>query len=609
MKNEERKVKRERPFLFCLFLLFLFSFAIVFTGCEDDDGDKTYTVTFNENGGTGTTPAAQTVSDGSSITLPPGSGLSRSGYVFSGWNTSAYGTGTNYNAGESYTVTSDITLYAKWNRAASYTVTFDINGGNGTAPAAQTAVEGSGITIPPGDGLFKAGYSFGGWNTNAGGTGTNYNAGASFTVTRDITLYAKWVFTVTFNSNGGDAPPTPQSASQGSSINLPSASRSGYTFGRWNTNIGGTGTNYAAGASFTPTGNITLYAQWDSTILFNANNGAAIGAVPASLQIPLGSNTTIPNQGTLSLFYADFGGWNTNAGGTGTNYNTGASFTPNGNITLYVKWNINTQLASVTGIAGKLDWLQAHAQSGGDYTVDVTADASISPQPLFGNNRGNIKITLSGSGHTVSLSPSSTDAMFRLNPGVTLVLDGNITLKGHSGNDRALVRVIGGTFTMNNGTITGNTTGPGGLGGGVYVGRDITDAIGTFTMTGGTISGNTAPDGGGVFVDDFKATFTMTGGTISGNTATSSGGGVFVKNGNQAFGPGILSKTGGTITGYADDTVNGNVVRNSSGVLSKMGHAAFIDNSMPNFYRDTTAGTGWNLTYDENRQGWGFSSD
>jgi uncharacterized repeat protein (TIGR02543 family) len=72
------------------------------------------TVTFNINNGTGPTPTPQTVSSGSVITLPNGSGLTRSGYTFRGWNTNSSGTGTNYNAGSFYFPTGDITLYARW---------------------------------------------------------------------------------------------------------------------------------------------------------------------------------------------------------------------------------------------------------------------------------------------------------------------------------------------------------------------------------------------------------------------------------------------------------------------------------------------------------------
>jgi len=77
-----------------------------------------YTVTFDDNDATnGIAPNAQTVQAGSSITLPGGSGLSKTGFTFGGWNTNAYGTGINYNTGSSYTVNGNATLYAKWDAA------------------------------------------------------------------------------------------------------------------------------------------------------------------------------------------------------------------------------------------------------------------------------------------------------------------------------------------------------------------------------------------------------------------------------------------------------------------------------------------------------------
>ncbi|MDR0455641.1 MAG: InlB B-repeat-containing protein [Treponema sp.] len=86
-----------------------------------------------------------------------------------------------------------INLYAKWNPVL-YTVTFNINGGSGTTPPAQTKNAGEAITLPNGDGFSRTGYTsvFGGWNTNAAGTGVNYNFGDSYTVTGDVVLYANW---------------------------------------------------------------------------------------------------------------------------------------------------------------------------------------------------------------------------------------------------------------------------------------------------------------------------------------------------------------------------------------------------------------------------------
>jgi len=79
----------------------------------------------------------------------------------------------------------------------NYTITYNANGGAGTAPAAQTVNIGSSVTVAAGTGLTRTGFTFGGWNTNAAGTETNHNAGASFTPTANTTLFARW------NSVGG----------------------------------------------------------------------------------------------------------------------------------------------------------------------------------------------------------------------------------------------------------------------------------------------------------------------------------------------------------------------------------------------------------------------
>jgi uncharacterized repeat protein (TIGR02543 family) len=104
--------------LFSILLAFLI--ALLFTSCDtfalggSDVTTQTFTVSFNVNGGSGTAPAAQTVNAGSSILLPSGSGLTRSGFTFNGWNTNTAGTGTNYPAGSSFAPTANITLYARW---------------------------------------------------------------------------------------------------------------------------------------------------------------------------------------------------------------------------------------------------------------------------------------------------------------------------------------------------------------------------------------------------------------------------------------------------------------------------------------------------------------
>lgn len=78
----------------------------------------TNTVRYNANGATsGSAPADQYVINGGGVSTAANSGLlSKSGYSFAGWSTSADGSGITYVAGSSGVVVSNsnLTLYAKW---------------------------------------------------------------------------------------------------------------------------------------------------------------------------------------------------------------------------------------------------------------------------------------------------------------------------------------------------------------------------------------------------------------------------------------------------------------------------------------------------------------
>jgi len=84
-------------------------------------------------------------------------------------------------------------------------ITYSANGAtSGTAPITQTISTGSTITLPDGNDLIKTGFIFGGWNTNAAGTGINYNVGSSFAVGGNVTLHARWDIDVTGTWKSGE---------------------------------------------------------------------------------------------------------------------------------------------------------------------------------------------------------------------------------------------------------------------------------------------------------------------------------------------------------------------------------------------------------------------
>ena len=70
----------------------------------------------------------------------------------------------------------------------TYTVTFDANGGTGSM-SPQTASAPTALTA---NAFTRTGYTFSGWNTQAGGGGTAYADGATYPFAANATLYAQW---------------------------------------------------------------------------------------------------------------------------------------------------------------------------------------------------------------------------------------------------------------------------------------------------------------------------------------------------------------------------------------------------------------------------------
>ena len=240
----------------------------------------TFTVTFNANGGSGTAPSPQSVNAGSKVTMPGGASLSKNGFFFGGWNTKADGSEINFPAGTSITPTGDITLYAKWDSdgvpaPTTHTVTFDSNGGTGTAPSPQTVNDGSSVTLPSQSGLSNGGFTFGGWNTKADGSGINFAVGESITPTGNISLYAQW-----------DTTPI---SSVAIVVTAP------VTNTAQDTTAYGTGNFTIGRVSWSPvTNNLFLDKQvYTATITLTANSGYTFpGSITATIN---GKNATISN--------------------------------------------------------------------------------------------------------------------------------------------------------------------------------------------------------------------------------------------------------------------------------------------------------------------------
>jgi uncharacterized repeat protein (TIGR02543 family) len=162
--------------------------------------NPTYTVTYDANGASsGSVPSDSTAyQQGTTVTVLSNPGnLSRTGYLFIGWNTAANGSGTSYTTAATFTMgSSNVTLYAQWSLNPTYTVTYNGNGASsGSVPVDSMSYEnGTTLTVLNNTGnLARTGYSFTGWNTAANGFGTSRPAGTTFTIgSSNVTLYASW---------------------------------------------------------------------------------------------------------------------------------------------------------------------------------------------------------------------------------------------------------------------------------------------------------------------------------------------------------------------------------------------------------------------------------
>lgn len=152
----------------------------------------TYTLTLDANGGSGGATQTVEVESGEKATFTIGSTTpTRSGYTFLGWSSNPSATVATYSSGSTYTPSSySSTLYAVWKLIPTvYTVSFSANGGTGTI-SSQDVESGNSITLPS-SGISRSGYYLSAWGTSSSG-GTTYEPGSSYTVTKDITLYAQW---------------------------------------------------------------------------------------------------------------------------------------------------------------------------------------------------------------------------------------------------------------------------------------------------------------------------------------------------------------------------------------------------------------------------------
>lgn len=302
-------------------------------------------IKYDANGGTGA-PADQTKEHGKSIklhtTVP-----TRQGYTFQGWATSKSSSTVAYQAGATYTADADVTLYAVW-QIITYTITYNANGGTG-APNTQTKEYGKTVALSA-TRPTRDGHVFQGWST-ANDTTAEYQPGANYTASANVTLYAVWkiiTYTISYDANGGSGAPQDHTKTWGVAINLSATkpTRQGYTFQGWATSSSGN-VQYQPNQSYTANANVTLYAIWKIityTIAYNANGGYD---APANQSKEYGKSVNITTAKPKKI-NSEFLGWSTTASGE-VQYTGGSIYNANANLSLFAVWRRIPIMKSLNG--------------------------------------------------------------------------------------------------------------------------------------------------------------------------------------------------------------------------------------------------------------------
>ncbi len=235
---------------------------------------QVYRVKYDLNGGSGSTGGDRLYTYGTSAYTLPTTGFSLTDYSFAGWTTAPGGP----TVGATFAPSSDISLYAIWN-IAIYRMTFESQSGLSDSATAKVTI-GQSLVLPS---ATRANYVLQGWSNQLSG-GNLTASGSSYTPTSDATLYAQWalqVFTVTYNGNGGtsDAPTASMTYGSTTPLVLPSATRSHYFFDGWYSAASGGYLIGEAGASFSPTSSVTIYAHWTQASLQGLGQATKIAEV------------------------------------------------------------------------------------------------------------------------------------------------------------------------------------------------------------------------------------------------------------------------------------------------------------------------------------------
>lgn len=270
----------------------------------------------------------------------------------------------------------------------SYKITYNANGGSST-PSAQTKWHGTNITLAAA--ISRTGYSFGGWNTKADGSGTNRAASSTYSDNASVTLYAKWTantFTLSYDANGGSGAPGNQTKTYGVNLTLSDTipTRTDYNFKGWATSASGS-VAYQPGGTYTANAAVTLYAIWELAYIKPRISGLSIERCT--------SDGTLADDGTYASISFN---WATDK--------TLAS--------IKVSWKLSTEtsytLYKTVSASGTSGSISGQVVGSGELSTDSTYDFQIAVTD--GGGRTAVYSTLAGTAYIIDILHDGTGITF-----------------------------------------------------------------------------------------------------------------------------------------------------------------------------------------------------
>ena len=417
--------------------------------CDEDDksawtsgGSLTanYKVTYNGNDNdSGSAPAAEYKTPSTTYTVLGNTGLLVKAYndnpaTFYGWNTNSdMNSGTSYAAAATFSISSDVTLYARW----GYPISYSLGSGSWASSAPQAyyiyniahALPSSSALTPP------SGQVFDHWEISSS-TVTSIAAGT----VGAKTVTAVWrtpTYNVTYAGNGstgGTVPTDDTNYTSGQTVTVAAGvpTKSGSTFVGWLNSTNNT--IYRAGQSFTITAATTLTAQWSTPTVttyyyggVSISNGALVRGTTSSVQFFTYANSTFANSTAITLsstpsttgIYSNtnsVSSWLTTSNWTTSSssnrYIQGVDFVKDGSYTLALGSNVATSIRFI-GFSNQSS-TRTMTVGGVGYSTSEQNTIYSHEYTKSGNFTGNVTITQDGSFRGILIITTSTPSGYNV---------------------------------------------------------------------------------------------------------------------------------------------------------------------------------------------------